>query len=232
MYKDKKIIGIIPARGGSKGLPRKNILPLLGKPLIAWTIEQAHASKYLDKVIISTDDDEIAEISKQYGAQVPFMRPQELASDTAKSDDVMSHAIEWLESKGMFYDLIVKLQPTSPNRSSEDIDNAIELLFEKNARSVVSICEAQYLPQWSNILPEDGCLKDFMSRDIVNSNRQEFPTYYRLNGAVYLAYCYFLKTNGSFLGAGSYAYIMPRERSIDIDDEIDFKFAECLLERG
>jgi len=138
MYKDKKILALIPARGGSKGLPRKNIKPLLGKPLIAWTIEQSLASKYLDKVVVSTEDKEIAEISKKYGAEVPFIRPKELAKDDTPSIDVVLHAIDFLEKKELF-NIIVLLQPTSPLRTISDIDNSIEFLFSKNAQAIISV---------------------------------------------------------------------------------------------
>ena len=231
MYKGKNILGIIPARGGSKGLPRKNIKPLLGKPLIAWTIEQALASKYLDRVIVSTDDKEIAEISKKYGAEIPFMRPKELAEDNAKGIDVVLHAIDWLKenNKRKHYDLIILLQPTSPLRATEDIDKTIELLFLKEAKAIVSVCEVDHHPLWANILPEDGCMKDFIRQEIINRNRQELPIFYRLNGAIYLAYCDYIKEQESFFGEKTFACIMPRERSIDIDKEIDLRLAEILI---
>ena len=170
MYKGKNILGLIPARGGSKGLPRKNIKPLLGKPLIAWTIEQALASRYLDRVVVSTDNKEIAEISKKYGAEVPFMRPKELAEDNAKGIDVVLHAIDWLKenNKRKQYDLMMLLQPTSPLRATEDIDKAIETLFLKEAKAIVSVCEVAHHPLWANTLPKNGCMKDFIKKEIMN----------------------------------------------------------------
>ena len=230
MYNDKRILGFIPARGGSKGLSGKNVLPLLGKPLIAWTIEQAQESRYIDQVLVSTDSEEIAEISKNYGAEVPFMRPKELATDNAKVMDVLAHTLNWLEMDKNLYDVIILLQPTSPLRSKEDIDSAIEMLFSKQARSIVSVCETEHHPHWSNALPPDGCMKDFITNENRNKNRQELPNFYRLNGAIYLAFSYYVKAHGSFLGNGTYAYIMPRERSIDIDNEVDFRFAEFLMQ--
>lgn len=231
MYKGKNILGLIPARGGSKGLPRKNIKPLLGKPLIAWTIEQTLASKYLDKVIVSTDDKEIAEISKKYGAEVPFIRPRELATDEAKGIDVTLHAINWLKEndKQKQYDLIILLQPTSPLRTREDIDKAIELLFLKEAKAIVSVCEVDHHPLWANTLPEDGCMKNFIRREIMNKNRQELPVFYRLNGAIYLAYWNCLKEQKSFFGNRTFAYVMPKDRSVDINNEIDFKLARNIV---
>lgn len=231
MYKGKTILGLIPARGGSKGLPRKNIKPLLGKPLIAWTIEQALASKYLDRVVVSTDDEKIAEISRKYGAKVPFMRPKELATDEARRIDVVLHAIDWMEKNDNSYDLIMLLQPTPPLRTSEDIDRGIELLFFKKAQSVVSVCKTEHHPYWSNILPKNGCMKDFIKAEIMNKNRQELPVFYRLNGAIYLAYWNYLKRCRSFFNQETFAYIMPQERSIDIDNKVDFKLAEILMKK-
>jgi len=231
LYKGKTILGLIPARGGSKGLPRKNIKPLSDKPLIAWTIEQALASKYLDRIAVSTDDKEIAEVSKKYGADVPFIRPKELAEDNAKGIDVVLHAIDWLKKndRRKQYDLMMLLQPTSPLRTTEDIDKAIELLFLKKAKAIVSVCEVDHHPLWANTLPEDGCMKDFIRKEVMNKNRQELPKFYRLNGAIYIAYCDYLQKQKSFFGKDTFAYIMPKSRSMDIDDEIDFRLAEILI---
>jgi len=234
MYKGENILGLISARGGSKGLPRKNIKSLLGKPLIAWTIEQAFASKYLDRVVVSTDDKEIAEISKKFRAEAPFIRPKELASDKAQGIEVVLHAIEWLKKndKRKQYDLIMLLQPTSPLRAKEDIDKAIKLLFLKKAKAIVSVCEVDHHPLWANTLPEDGCMKDFIRQVVLNRNRQELPKFYRLNGAIYIAYCDYLQKQKSFFGKKTFAYIMSRERSIDIDSEVDFKLAEILMKNN
>jgi len=229
MYKGKNILGLIPARGGSKGLPKKNIKLLLGKPLIAWTIEQALASKYLDRVVVSTDDEEIAEISKKGGADVPFIRPKELAEDDAKGIDVVLHAINWIEKSDNKCDLIMLFQPTSPLRTKADIDKAIELLFLKEAKAIVSVCEVDHHPLWVNTLPEDRCMKNFIKPEIMNKNRQELPVFYRLNGAIYIAYCDYLKKYKSFIDKNTYAYIMPKNRSVDIDNEIDFQLAEILI---
>lgn len=232
MYNGKTILGLIPARGGSKGLPRKNIIPLLGKPLIAWTIEQALASKYLDRVVVSTEDKEIAEISKKYRAEVPFIRPKELAADNAKGIDVVLHTMDWLEENNKCYDLLVLLQPTSPLRTFEDVNNAIELLFLKEAKAIVSVCEVDHHPLWTNTLPEDRCMKDFIRKEIMNKNRQKLPVFYRLNGAIYLAYWNYLKEQKNFFGNETFAYIMPHIRSIDIDSEVDYKLAEVLIKNN
>ena len=231
MYKGQNILGLIPARGGSKELPRKNIKPLLGKPLIAWTIEQALASKYLDRVVVSTDDKEIAEISKKYGAGVPFIRPKELAKDSAKGINVVLHAIDWFKKgdRQKQYDLIMLLQPTSPLRKSEDIDKSIEYLFLKEAKAIASVCDVDHHPLWANILPENGCMKDFIRPETTNKNRQELPVFYRLNGAIYLAYCNYIKERKSFFGKETFAYIMPKERSTDIDNKIDFELVQIIM---
>jgi len=230
MYKNLKILALIPARSGSKGLVGKNIRPLLGKPLIAWTVEEALASKYLDRVIVSTDSLEISKISESYGAEVPFLRPKELATDDAKMMAVVQHALDWLEQQeGQRYDLLVLLQPTSPLRAAEDIDRAIEELLLKKAKAIISVCEVDHHPYWANTLPPEGSMKNFIKPEIMDMNRQELPKFYRLNGAVYIAYLDYLKKTGGFLGKETFAYVMPRERSIDIDSAIDFKLAESMM---
>jgi CMP-N,N'-diacetyllegionaminic acid synthase len=229
MYKGKNILALITARGGSKGLPRKNIKLLSGKPLIALTIECARKSEYVDRVVVSTDDEQIAAISRKFHAETPFMRPKSLATSNAKSIDVVLHALDWLKKHGQRYDLLLLLQPTSPLRTPEDIDRAIELLFKKKAKAVVSVSETEHHPYWSNILPKNACMKGFIPRSIMNKVRQELPAFYRLNGAIFLVFSDHLKTHRNFYGKDTYAYIMPRERSVDIDTKIDFYLAEYLL---
>ncbi len=226
MYKNKKILALIPARGASKRIPHKNIKLLLGEPLIARTIEQAKKSRYIDSIVVSTDDKKIAGISRNYGAEVPFIRPRRLALDTAKGIDVVLQAINWLKKNGREYDLVVLLQPTSPLRASTDIDNAIELLFSKSAKAVISVCESGHKPLWSDVLPKSGCMRNFMKKNKQSSNA---PQYYTLNGAIYLGYCSYIKKHKGFLGARTFAYIMPQERSVDIDSEFDFWIAEQFL---
>lgn len=228
MYKGKTILALIPARGGSKGLPRKNIRPFLGKPLIAWTIKDAKNSKYIDRVIVSTEDREIAAISRKFLAETPFMRPKRLATSCARSIDVILDAISWLEKRGESYDLVMLLQPTSPLREARDIDRAIEFLFKKKAKSIVSACLAEHSPYWSNILPKDRCMKDFIPKSVMNKARQELPVFYRLNGSIFLTFSDYLKAHKNFYGKKTYAYIMPQDRSVDIDTKMDFTFAEYL----
>lgn len=229
MFEERRVLAVVPARGGSKGLPGKNLRLLGGKPMIAWTIEAAQASRRIDRVVVSTDCEEIAAVARQYGAEVPFLRPAELASDHARSFDALLHAIDWQEENGFVFDLVVWLQPTSPLRCGEDIDRAIELYFSRDAEAVVSVCETDHHPWWSNTLPEDGCMRDFLRPEALNSNRQQLPAFFRLNGAIYLASPQFLKINGSFYSDRTFAYVMPKGRSVDIDDAIDLCMAEALL---
>ena len=224
-------LGLIVARSGSKRLPRKNLLPLAGKPLLAWTSEAAKAATRLDRVILSTDAEEIAAIGRAHGAEAPFMRPAELASDTATTAAVMLHALHSLAARGEHYDYLVLLQPTSPLRSAADIDTAIESLLRKQADAVISVCETDHPPEWSNTLPDDLSLANFYRPGIRSVRSQDLPKSYRLNGAIYIYNCRRLLDSGSLeMDDNSYAYIMPRERSIDIDTALDFRIAQAILE--
>jgi len=225
MYKDKTFLAIIPARGGSKRLPRKNVVDLAGKPLIAWTIEAGLKSKYIDKVIVTSDDDEILSISQQYGA-ITIKRPDELASDTATTFDAIKHAIDNAEA----YNYIVLLQPTSPLRNVNHIDEAIELLMAKKADAVVSVCEMDHSPLWSNTLPEDGNMREFLREEIKNKRSQDLPTYYHLNGAIYICKTdKLLEQKSFFVKDDIFAYMMDRKNSIDIDEKEDFELAQIQL---
>lgn len=228
MSVNPRILAIIPARGGSKRLPRKNTLPLNGKPLIAWTIEAALTASMIDCVVVSTDNEEIASISKERGAEVPFLRPPELATDTAGTLEVILHAIHSLPG----YDYVVVLQPTSPLRIAEDIDKAIDLLLKKNADAVISVCETDHPPEWSNTLPDDFSLANFYRPGVRTIRSQDQPKSYRLNGAVYIYNCKrLLKQENLEMDDNSFAYIMPKERSTDIDTEFDFEIAQLFLTR-
>lgn len=229
MFKGLSLLGIIPARGGSKGIPRKNIKPLNGKPLINYTIDAALASQVFDRLIVSTDDPEFAEVSRQAGADVPFIRPVELATDEARGRDVLLHAMDWVGRHDKVYDLVMVLQPTSPLRQATDIIGALELLISKNGKAVVSVCEVEHHPWWCNTLPEDLSMKDFLPDKALHVHRQQLPRYYRLNGAIYCGFWDFVYSNESWYGEGTFAYVMPRERSVDIDTLIDWKLAEVLL---
>ncbi|WP_123377657.1 acylneuraminate cytidylyltransferase family protein [Aliarcobacter butzleri] len=225
MYKNKTFLGIVPARGGSKRLPRKNMLDLCGKPLIAWSIEAGLNSKYIDKVVVSSDDDEILNISLNFGAET-IKRPVELASDTATTFDAIKHAIENVEK----YDYIVLLQPTSPLRNEKHIDEAIQLLEEKNADAVVSVCEMEHSPLWSNTLPNDGNMRGFLRKEILNKRSQDLEKYYRLNGAIYICKtAKLLEEQSFFLKDSIFGFKMDRKSSVDIDEEIDFRLAGIYL---
>jgi len=227
MYKDKTFLAIVPARGGSKRLTRKNILELNGKPLIAWSIESGLKSKYIDKVVVSSDDDEILNISKQYGADT-IQRPIELASDTATTFDAIKHAIENVKN----YDYIVLLQATSPLRNFKHLDEAIELLKTKNADAIVSVCEMDHSPLWSNTLNDSLSMKGFLRDEILNQRSQDLEKYYRLNGAIYICKTdKLLEEKSFFLKDSIFAYKMDRKSSIDIDEEIDFKMAKMLISK-
>lgn len=218
---NKTFLAIIPARGGSKRLPRKNLLDLCGKPLIAWSIEAALKSKYISKVIVSSDDEEILNIAKEYKADF-IKRPDELASDTATTFDALKHT---LENVGK-YDYVVLLQPTSPLRSEKHIDEAIELLEEKSADAIISVCEMEHSPLWSNILDENLDMSNFLRDEVLNKRSQDLPKYYRLNGAIYICKTEeLLENKGFFIKENIFAFKMNKENSIDIDEEIDFIIA-------
>ena len=223
---NKTFLAIIPARGGSKRLPRKNILDLCGKPLISWSIEAALKSKYISKVVVSSDDEEILNISSNFGADI-IKRPCELASDTATTFDAIKHTIDNLEE----YEYVVLLQPTSPLRNEKHIDEAIEFLEEKQADAIVSVCEMDHSPLWSNTLPKDGNMNNFLRDEVLNKRSQDLEKYYRVNGAVYICKTDKLLENKSFfLKDNIFGYIMDRKSSIDIDEEIDFLFAQRVIE--
>lgn len=224
------IIGLITARGGSKSVPGKNISPLAGKPLIAWTIEAALRCKELNRVIVSTDDEKIAKIAQQWGAEVPFIRPAELAQDASSHISVVLHAIHWLEEKeGFCPDYIMLLQPTSPFRTVEDMRKTIQLAKTHNAVAVVSVCEATKHPYKTFKLIENGTIEYFIPSNIEYMYRQALPKVYEENGAIYLNTRESLLTGKTFLPKGSMPYFMPKERSIDVDTLWDFYLAELIL---
>lgn len=227
MYKNKTFLAIIPARGGSKRLPRKNILDFNQKPLIFWSIEAGLKSKYIDRVIVSSDDEEILEISKKCGADI-LKRPDELANDIATTFDAIKHTIDHAGK----YDYIVLLQPTSPLRDVKHVDESIELLEEKNADAIVSVCEMEHSPLWSNTLDDSLSMQGFLKDEVLNIRSQDLPKYYGLNGAIYICKMNKLLEEKSFiLKENIFAYKMNRKNSIDIDTEIDFLTAESIVIR-
>lgn len=226
MINSKKVLAIIPARGGSKGIPGKNIIDLAGKPLIAWTIEAAKKSKYIDRLILSSDDDEIIRIATQWGCDVPFTRPDYLAKDDTPGVEPVLHALSMLP----IFDYIVLLQPTSPLRRTEDIDGCIEQCINRQADCCVSVTEPDKSPFWMYYINSKGVLEPVVSIDNeVAVRRQDLPVVYALNGAVYVARCEWLLTNKSFLTKETIGYPMTKQHSIDIDSWKDLQLAKLIL---
>ncbi|KAB2946572.1 MAG: acylneuraminate cytidylyltransferase [Candidatus Methanoperedens nitroreducens] len=231
MINNKKIIAIIPARGGSKGLPGKNIRSLAGKPLIAWTIDKAKKSKYIDKVIVSTEDNEIAEISRKYGAEVPVLRPEELAKDDSPTIDAIMHIINWFESKEEYFDIIILLEPTSPLRKENDIDNAVELFIENidHAGSLVSVGEVHMENPHITKKIENGYVKPLIEIGKNLYQRQQLPKVYFPYGVIYLALTIALKKNKTFYLERTIPYFIERWQNYEIDDIYDFICIEAIL---
>lgn len=224
----KRILGVIPARGGSKGIPGKNLHKISGKPLIQYTIEASKGSKLLSEFIISTDNEEIADFSQSIGGNVPFVRPSRLSTDKALSLPVILHALEFMESSiGNKYDIVVMLQPTTPLRNYKDIDGALSILLDGQADSVISVTEVGgYHPlRMKRII--DGRLINYIEQGVEDMRpRQDLPPVYIRNGAIYAAYREVLVDNNSFSGNDCYAYNMPPERSVNIDTLDDLTLAK------
>ena len=226
-----RVLAVIPARGGSKSVPYKNIASVGGKPLLAWTILTAQRCSILDRIIVSTDDIAIAETAQAWGAEVPFMRPLELARDDTPGIEPILHAVNWLARYENYWpDYVLVLQPTSPLRTTEDIERAIQLAMERDADSVVSVSLAHQHPYWAKRITSDGHLVDFIPLDRHYVRRQDLPAAYVLNGAIYLARRQVLVEKQSWYTARTYAYIMPLERSLDIDTPWDLYLADLILE--
>ena len=224
-----KNLAVITARSGSKGLPDKNIKFMNGKPLLSYTIDAAIKSGMFDEVFVSTDSEKYADIARKYGASVPFLRSQENAGDTSSSWDAVMEALEKYKTLDKEFETVALLQPTSPLRRAEDIINGYKLMEQKNAGSIVAVCETEHSPLWCNTLSENLSMKEFIPKGIVNRPRQEIPVYYRINGALYIVKTGFLTDDFDIYDADCYAYIMDKKYSIDIDDELDFKLAEIVL---
>lgn len=222
-------LAIIPARSGSKELKDKNIKLLNGKPLLAYTIEAARESGIFDEIMVSTDSQEYADIAKKWGANIPFLRSDELSNDTASSWDVVKEVIERYKILGTEFDTVALLQPTSPLRTSNDIVEGYKVLKEKAANFVVGVCEMDHSPLWSNTLPEDLSMENFIRPEVVKMPRQSIPTYYRINGALYIVKVDYLMRTLDIYADRSFASVMRKENSIDIDDQMDFTVAEVLI---
>jgi len=232
MSDHRSFLAIIPARSGSRGVQDKNIRILGGVPLIAHTIRAALASGIFNQIIVSTDSPKIGEISRSFGARIPFMRPEELATDTAGMAAVILHALDFFAEDGTRFDAFTLLQPTSPLRTGDDIREARDLFLAKGANAVVSVCETDHPPAWCNTLPPDLSMDGFLGAGMRDTRRQDLPVYYRVNGALYLAGCDYYRKYRDWFREGSYAFVMPRERSIDIDTPYDLKLCECLMKGG
>lgn len=225
MITGKKVLGLVPARGGSRGLPRKNLRQLAGRPLLEWTAAAGLDSEYLDDLVLSTDDDEIARVGDAAGMQVRFRRPASAATDEALASQVVTHALGVLPEE---YDLVVYLQPTSPLRTAADIDGAIEALVEANADFCVSVHPSPERPDLMFYLdPEDRIVP--VTGTFVARRRQDVPPCYVINGAVYVAGTTAFLEHQTFIGQGTVAYRMPTTRGLDIDDLADFERAEAIL---
>ncbi|CAA7614391.1 acylneuraminate cytidylyltransferase family protein [Magnetospirillum sp. SS-4] len=219
------VLALITARGGSKGLPGKNVRPLGGKPLVAWSVEQARTATLVDRVVISSDDAAIIDAAVTAGAEAPFVRPAALADDSASSADAVRHALGALDRT---YDLLALLQPTSPLRLAADVDACIRKVAETGAPSCVGVTPAAKPPWWMQTMDEHCRLSPLLP-PIQGGRRQDLPVVYVPNGAVYVVRVPWFLEHGAFLGEGSLGYVMPAERSVDIDSLLDFRLAEAVL---
>lgn len=219
MIGDRKVLAVIPARGGSKGLPHKNTMQVDGRPLLAWTVKAARGARHIDRVVLSSDDEAIMDTARDCGCEVPFRRPAALATDTATTIDVVLHALDALPG----YGVIVLLQPTSPLRVAADIDAACEHLAAGGAPACVSVTRVEQNPYWMYRLGDDDLLVPVLEPPVGITRRQELPPLYTLNGAVYVAQTDWLRRNGTFVTRETVAHVMPAARSIDIDTLDDFE---------
>lgn len=232
MYKGKSFLAIIPARSGSSGLKDKNIKPLAGKPLLAHTIEAAKQSSVFDYIFVSTDSQAYADIAINHGANVPFLRPSTISTGDSHANEYLVHALTSLQNIGKKFDYFVLLLPTSPLRTSEDIRSGVEILTQDDKiQSVVGIYDAEHIPLISNTLPKDGSIYGFLPEKN-NKNRQELPTYYTISGAFYAMNTQAFLLTKNFYGQQSRPFIMQKEHCIDVDTQLDFDFAQFLLERN
>ena len=229
-----KILGVIPARGGSKRVPNKNIREVGEKPLIAHTIEQTDESEMLNRTVVSTEDDEIREVAESHGGDVPFERPEELGTDTATSDDVIMHALNWFDDRNVTFDVVAMIQTTTPFRTSGDIDGALRELVKSDADSVISISEFEVPPVWAVTENGEGYLRSYFEEGYLWTDEiprsQDTPTLYYPNGAVFAARVDKFREQESFYTESTLGYEMPRSRSLDIDEPYDLEMAQALME--
>ena len=228
----KRNIAVIPARSGSKGLKDKNIKLLNGKPLIYYSIQAALDSNIYDVIHVSTDSSKYAEIAREYGADVPFLRNSSTSTDLASTWDAMRYVLNEYEKLGKQFDTLTVLQPTSPLRTSEDIIGAYNYFIEKDANMISTVCETEHSPLWCNTLPADYSMQNFEDETIAHTPRQLLPTYYRENGAIYILKIEHLFHTTNLYHDKCFAYILNQLHSIDIDTELDFHIAEYLLKKN
>lgn len=228
-----RVLGIIPARGGSKGVPRKNLAPLCGKPLLAYTVEAALQASSLDRVVLSTDDEEIAEVGRACGVETPFLRPPELARDDTPTIPVLQHMVQSLEAEGGRFDAVFTLQPTNPLRLSSDIDGAVALLTETGADSVIGFVDVgeKHPARMKSIGPDGRVLDPSFGEEFEGQRRQDLPKLYLREGSVYLTRRNVLMEHNSLKGSDCRAWIIPPDRACAIDCPLDLEWAEFLLQR-
>lgn len=227
MIQGKKILAVVPARGGSKGVPRKNIRPVADKPLLAWTAEEAIKSEYIDRLILSSDDLQIIDAGKALGLDVPFVRPSRLGLDHVTTEEVVLDILQRLPG----YDYVLVLQPTTPLRTVLDIDGCIRLCAEHKGRACITVTECEHTPYWMYRLDAESVATPFIDSEYLTKRRQEIPSVYMPNGAVFMAETAFFIQNRSFESDRTLAYVMPCNRSLDIDTEDDLIIADMLLRR-
>ncbi|MCK5082649.1 MAG: acylneuraminate cytidylyltransferase family protein [Candidatus Omnitrophica bacterium] len=233
MINGKSVLAIIPARGGSKGLPGKNILPLNGKPLLGWPVEAARSSQYVDRVIVSTDDEEIAGVAREQGAEVPFLRPSELASDTSTTMSVLEHAIMHFKKEGCEYEYCVLLEPTSPLTESTDVDNALEKLDSNRdiADSIVGVSKVEAAhPTFDVFINKKGLIEPYLPNGFSRiGRRQDLDDLYFFEGTVYVSKIPALLEKKSFYHDKTIAYVVPRWKSVEVDEMADLICVEAIM---
>lgn len=230
MINGKRVLALIPARSGSKGLPGKNIKPIAGKPLIAWSIEQGIKSDFIDEVIVSTDSNEIAKIAAKYGATIPFIRPANLSNDRAKTMDVILHAIKYYDLQNTPFDILVLLEPTSPQRDNLDIDTSLEMLENSNsAESIVGISKIESCHPEFLVSLQDGFLQSYLDNGFRVSRRQDIDDLFFYEGSIYASYTHSLVSRKNFYHDRTLGYVVPKWKSFEIDDLTDFIIVEALL---
>ena len=235
MINNKKVLALIPARGGSKGLPRKNLLPLSGLPLVGWPIQAAKKSRYIDRVVVSTDDEEIAGKARELGAEVPFLRPAELASDTASSASVIEHAIIFLEAAGATFDYLVLLEPTSPLTEASDVDSAIERLEARRdaADSIVGVSRVEAAhPAFDVVVDDEGLIAPFATESFASAGRrQDISELYFFDGTLYISDVRAYLEKKSFYHSRTLPFIVPKWKAFEVDDLVDFICIEAIMNK-